>query len=80
MAQDLQYLGRVVQRSELATKISAGADQGMITQTVHNWFWDSELSATVWGPLHNILQYTHYNRPWKRSTLGVFGMFPGEVL
>ena len=80
MAADLQYLGRVVPRSEQAAKISAGADANLLTQALHNYFFDADVSGAVWGPLHNILVYTHYNRPWKRSTLGAYGMFPGEIV
>lgn len=44
----------------------------MIKRLATKWFYDVDIAAAVWGPLHYILSMTHYNRPWKRSTLGVY--------
>ena len=79
IANDIMYLGRRVPRSEIATKVSAGSDQATISRAAKAWVYDVDISAVAWGPLHNINTYGHYNRPWKRSTLGSFGSTPGDV-
>jgi hypothetical protein len=73
-------LGRRIPRSESAFRISANADQCHIQRIAKRWFYDVEMSAVAWGPLHNIAVYGHYNRVWKRSTLGSYGSIPSDVL
>ena len=80
MANDLMYLNRRVPRSELAAKVSAAACPNMIKNAVSKWFFDKEISAAVWGPTHYVVANTHYNRPWKRSSLGSYGSMASDVL
>lgn len=68
----LMYLNRRVPRSEVATRISH-MTPAYISNVITNWFWDRDLSAVAWGPIHNLIQFSHYNRPLKRSTLGWYG-------
>ena len=77
---DIQYLNRRVSRTEAATRISAGADYDVIRHTAKKWFYDVDISAAVWGPTHYIDSHGHYNRPWKRSTLGQWYTHVGSVI
>jgi len=56
------------------------ADQSTIQRLAKQYFFDVDISAACWGPLHNIAVYGHYNRPWKRSTLGTYGTGPVDVV
>ena len=66
------YLNRRVTRSEFAKRISA-LENGHLTRVATKWFWDKDVSASLWGPVHNIMQSSWYNRPWRRTTLGNYG-------
>jgi processing peptidase subunit beta len=56
-------------RSEFARRISA-IDAGHITRAATRHFWDKDISVVLWGPTHLLDAVSHYNRSWKRSTLG----------
>ena len=47
-------------------------DDAYITRVATKWFWDKETAVTAWGPLHNVINMCHYNRPYKRATLGEY--------
>mmetsp|Transcript_6035 Transcript_6035/g.6622 ORF Transcript_6035/g.6622 Transcript_6035/m.6622 type:complete len:523 (-) Transcript_6035:167-1735(-) len=66
------YLNRRVPRSEVAKRISH-MDSKHLGKVAFKWFWDAEMSAVLWGPIHNVITYSTYNRAWKRSTLGWMG-------
>lgn len=68
----LLFQNRRVPRSEVAKRL-AHMDSKHLGKVAFEWFWDAELSAVLWGPIHSVLTYTTYNRPWKRSTLGWYG-------
>lgn len=56
-------------RSEFARRISA-MDAGHLTRVATRHFWDKDISVVIWGPTHLLDAVAHYNRSWKRSTLG----------
>ncbi len=68
-ARQVAYLDRLIPRSEIATRISH-MDPAYISKVATKWFWDKDLAITAWGPLHNVMVHAHYNRPYRRSTLG----------
>ena len=70
-ATQVAYLDRLISRAEIATRIS-NMDPAYLSQVATRWFWDKELAVTAWGPLHNLIAKAHYNRPYKRSTLGEY--------
>jgi len=72
IGQQLLYLNRVVPRSETATRIS-NIEGGHLSRVARNWFFDVDISAVAWGPIHNLMAFSHYNRPMRRSTLGWYG-------
>lgn len=67
------YLNHLPTRTEIATRISH-MDLNFMQNTATKWFWDKEIAVTAWGPLHNVMTEAHYNRPYKRSTLGEYSM------
>jgi processing peptidase subunit beta len=72
LGNQLLYLGRKVPRSETATRVS-NIECSHLSRVARNWFFDKEVSAVAWGPIHNIMTLSHYNRPLRRSTLGWYG-------
>jgi len=70
---EVVHFGRRIPRSEQATRISAVADQSHMQRVCTEWIWDRELTAAIWGPMHGLASIGHYNRIWKRSTLGWYG-------
>jgi processing peptidase subunit beta len=68
----LLYLNRVVPRSEIATRVS-NIEQQHLSRVARNWFFDNEVSVVAWGPIHELMALSHYNRPIRRSTLGWYG-------
>lgn len=68
-ARQVAYLDRIIPRTEFATRISH-MDGAYLSRVATKWFWDKETSVSVWGPLHNIINMCHYNRPYRRATLG----------
>lgn len=71
--QEIVHFGRRVPRSEQAIRMSNVADQSHMQRVATEWLWDRELTAAVWGPMHGLSSMMHYNRNWKRSTLGWYG-------
>jgi hypothetical protein len=45
-------------------------DSAYLSRVATKWFWDKETTVSAWGPLHNVINMCHYNRPYKRATLG----------
>merc|ERR1711935_872325 len=43
-----------------------------LKRVITDWIWDRDVSGAVWGPLHGMAAQAHYNRSWKRSTLGFY--------
>lgn len=70
-ARQVAYLDRVIPRTEIATRISH-MDGAYLSRVATKWFWDKETSVSAWGPLHNVINMCHYNRPYKRATLGEY--------
>lgn len=73
IANEVIHFGRRVPRSEQALRISNVADQSHMQRVCTEWLWDRELTAALWGPMHSLAAMAHYNRTWKRSTLGWYG-------
>lgn len=71
IANQAAYLGRVINRTEVATRISHMTPQ-YLQNTASKWFYDKETSVYAWGPLHNLMQNAHYTRQYKRATLGEY--------
>jgi len=72
IATQVLYLNRRIPRSEFAKRLSH-MDNDYISRVCHKWFWDAEVSAVAWGPIHGLMSLSHYNRPIKRSSLGWHG-------
>lgn len=70
---EILHFGRRVPRSEQAVRISNVADQSHMQRVCTEWLWDREITAALWGPMHSLSSMAHYNRIWKRSTLGWYG-------
>lgn len=60
-------------RSEFARRISA-LEPGILNRVAQRTFYDKDISVVLWGPTHLLDESSHYNRYWKRSTLGTFAM------
>merc|ERR1719188_1718204 len=73
LAEQVIHFGRVVPRSELATRISNAAENKHLQRIATEWFWDRDIAATAWGNLHGVSSNSSYNRGWRRSTLGWYG-------
>ena len=71
IANQAAYLGRLINRTEVATRISH-MDPNFIQNTASRLFWDKETSVYAWGPLHNVIGNAHYTRRYKRATLGEY--------
>jgi hypothetical protein len=50
-------------------------DPDTLSRIAGKWFWDKEIAVAAWGPLHHVMSISHYNRPYKRSTLGEYSIF-----
>jgi len=72
IGKQISYLNRRVSRTEIAKRVS-NLDCGILQNVATRWFWDRELAAVAWGPIHYLMVWGHYNRPMKRSTLGLYG-------
>lgn len=70
IADQVRYLGRRVPRSERALRYSAMGSMDNVNQVAFDWFYDVDVSAAAWGPLHHAMNHSSYNRIWKRSTNG----------
>lgn len=66
------HWGRRCPRSENAIRVSNTAHDGHLKRVITDWIWDRDVSGAVWGPLHGMAAQAHYNRSWKRSTLGFY--------
>jgi len=65
------YLDRVVNRTEIATRISHMTPD-YIKAVASRWFWDVETAVTAYGNLHTGIINANYNRMFKRATLGEY--------
>lgn len=72
MAHQVSYLGRRIPRSEFAKRISS-IEKNTLQRIVLDKFFDADISVVGWGPIHQVMAFSHYNRPLKRSTLGWYG-------
>lgn len=41
-----------------------------VKKVAKKWFWDKETAVTAYGNLHSGMANAHYNRTYKRATLG----------
>lgn len=73
IANQAAYLGRLINRTEVATRIS-NMDTNYLQNVASKWFWDKETSVYAWGPLHNAINMGHYVRRFKRATLGEYSI------
>ena len=60
IAKDVQYIGRRVDRTELAYRYSNMADHNFIQAKMKQYFYAKEVGVTVWGPCHNYIKEMHY--------------------
>ena len=68
-ARQAAYLDRVINRTEAATRISH-MTAPYINSVATKWFWDKETAVSGYGNLHSHMANAHYNRTFKRATLG----------
>ena len=61
----------VVRNTEIATRISH-MTPGYLSKVATKWFWDKETAVTGYGNLHSAIINSHYNRTFKRATLGEY--------
>jgi hypothetical protein len=73
IANQAAYLGRLINRTEVATRIS-WMGTNFMQNMASKWFWDVDTSIYAWGPLHNIMIKSAYTRMYKRATLGEYSM------
>ena len=43
-----------------------------VQKVASKWFWDKETAVTAYGALHTGMSNAHYNRTFKRATLGEY--------
>ena len=43
-----------------------------VSKVASKWFWDKETAVTGYGNLHGNVVSAHYNRTFKRATLGEY--------
>lgn len=60
IAKDIQYIGRRVDRTELAYRYSNMAEHNFLQNRIKKWFYAKETGITVWGPCHNYIKEMHY--------------------
>jgi processing peptidase subunit beta len=41
-----------------------------VSKVASRWFWDKETAVVGYGNLHSHISSAHYNRTFKRATLG----------
>jgi processing peptidase subunit beta len=75
----LNYLGRRVPRSEVAKRLSH-FDTGLLNRVITRWFWDREINIVAWGAIHHLMNFGHYNRPIRRSSMGWYGNMHYKIL
>ena len=68
-ARQAAYLDRLISRTEIATRISHMSPD-YLSKVATKWFWDKETAVTAYGNLHSGMMNAHYNRTFKRATLG----------
>lgn len=78
-AKQLAYLDRLINRTEIATRISHMTPE-YISGVATKWFWDKETAVTGWGNLHSGMASAHYNRTFKRATLGDYSQMSVHFL
>jgi len=74
VANQAANLGRVVPRSEVATRLTHVCDGPHLNRVAREWLFDVDIGAAVWGNIHGVVNANTYNRQWRRSTLGWYGM------
>lgn len=60
IAKDVQYIGRRVDRTELAYRYSMMAEASGLQKLAKKWFYAKETGVAVWGPCHNYVKELHY--------------------
>lgn len=73
LANQAAYLGRLVNRTEVATRIT-NMNAAYLKAIASKYFWDKDTSVYAWGPLHNVMVDAFYNRNYKRATLGEYSI------
>ena len=51
-----------------------------LQKVASKWFWDKENAVTAWGNLHSGIVGAHYNRTFKRATLGKYSQVAVHAL
>lgn len=70
-AKQVAYLDRLINRTEIATRISH-MNPAYVSKVASKWFWDKETAVTGYGNLHGNVVSAHYNRTFRRATLGEY--------
>jgi predicted Zn-dependent peptidase len=78
IANQAAYLGRLIDRTEVATRIS-NMTPNYLQNIASKWFWDVETCIYAWGPLHNIMVSELYGRRYRRATLGEYSIIKVKV-
>lgn len=60
IAKDVQYIGRRVDRTELAYRYSNMCDHNFIQSKIKKYFYAKETGIAIWGPCHNYIKEMHY--------------------
>jgi len=60
IAKDIQYIGRRVDRTELAYRYSNMAEHNFMQNAIKKWFYAKETGVAIWGPCHNYVKEMHY--------------------
>jgi len=72
-ALQIAYLNRIISHTETATRISH-MTPAYVKKVATKWFWDKETVVTAYGNLHGGIINAHYNRTFKRATLGDYSL------
>ena len=68
IGKQILYTGRRIGRTEFASRISGLADEKILQRFAFKWFYDKEISISMWGPGHNIANKAYYDRRVQTST------------
>ena len=60
IAKDVQYIGRRVDRTELAYRYSNMCEHNFMQAKIKQYFYAKETGIAIWGPCHNYIKEMHY--------------------
>ena len=68
IAKEVFYIGRRVDRTELASRISLLAEDKILKKFAFDNFYDRDIGLALWGPGHNIVSGAYYDKRVQNST------------